>query len=132
MSKKTDVEEMVAELLQCERFTKQDFANKWQYHPGTFGDLLTKALDIVRLEHGIEFRPGPHGSMHRANYKETLNRSIRQRLAGLKKLERSAVRAQVSANMAPVEERAAIEKTANRQRMQLVAAKVRDRKRLTP
>jgi len=128
----TIVMEMVDELLKVERFTRQDFMNRWPYHPAVFGDLLTQAFDIVRNDHGIEFRPGPYGSVQRANYKETINRSHRQRKAALKKLERSAARADVSAKMATTtKERETAEKMADLQKLQLTAAKVRSRKRLS-
>ena len=120
---KAIVAEMVEEMLKCERYTVQDFKNRWPFHPGTFGDLLTQAEDIMRSEHGIEFRPGPHGTRQVATYTETLNRSKRQRKAGLNKLARSAVRAEVAAKSAPKEQREAIEKTADLQKLQLLQCK---------
>lgn len=123
--------EMVAELLKVERYTKQDFQNRWPHHPATFADLLTQAEDVMRAEHGIEFRPGPHGSRQRATYTETFNRSKRQRRAGIKKLERSAMRMDVAAKMAPAAERDAVEKTAATQKLQVTMAKTRSRKKLS-
>ena len=131
MNIKATIDEMVQELLQCERFSKRDFANRWPCHPATFGELLTKAFDIVRNEHGIEFRPGKYETMQRANFQETLNRSFRQRSAGMKKLARSAVRAEIAVKMASPEERERVEKVASMQKLQLSAAKSRSRKRLS-
>lgn len=126
------VAEIVDALLLVERFSKNDFKNRWPYHPAIFGELLTQAFDIVRNEHGIEYRPGRLETMFRANYKETLNRSKRQRKAGLNKLSRSAVRADIAAANAPAEERESIEKTASLQKLQLAMARSRNRKRLSP
>jgi hypothetical protein len=125
------VAEMVTEMLRVERFTVQDFKNRWPYAPATFGALITKAYDVMRSTHGVEFRPGPYDTRFRANYKETLNRSHRQRNAGIRKLDRSAVRAEVAATNAPDEQtRERIERIAELQKLQAHVAKVRSRRRL--
>ena len=126
------VAEMVKEMLACERFTVQDWRNKWQLHPATFGDLLTRASDVVREEHGVTFRPGPHGSRQRATYQETLNQSTRRHRKGLRSIERGAACAVVAGSMATTDvDRAAAEKTASLRKLQLAMAKTRSRKRLS-
>jgi hypothetical protein len=124
------VYEIVTFLRTVERFNPQDLANTYQYlHPATLGECLTAAYDIVRIEDGIEFRPGLYGSRQRATCEETVSRAMSQRRAGLRKLKRSVDRLSAAERMsADDKERERIQRARDHQKFQLVNAQTRERK----
>jgi len=126
------VEEMVQWLLTQDVYRRTDAQAKWPSHPALFGARITKAEDIVRRVHHVEFRPDKDGLRTRATHVQAANRADRSYAAGLRKLKRGIDKMDVAAAMAPPEEREALERRAGHRAFQLTAAKSRSRKRLDP
>ena len=123
---KTMHQELVEMLLSCERYTPQDVFNKYQLPDRDMKLALWGAEEELRSDHGIDFRPGVSGSRERASLAQTISRSRRQRKAGLRKLERAALKMEIAGASD-----ANAQLAAERQRLQLTAAKIRSSKRLS-